>query len=471
MKTCSVLIYILAIIIPPAASQDISAISSADTAYMRIIDGRADRIVNPLGYLVLLPELNEEQKRFILSNHTEARELAMDKGSSEEKHEVFREYKGRINNYPSKQGYDIKKTELELKKRERPKDVCSQTMPGNVSGEVMNRIYEEIKSPFKYGLVLIPSDSARKIDCPTVFRHGRQWYMTYLVYDGRGYETWLAKSRDLLNWETMGKILSFSDSITWDEDQKAGYPSLQDHRWGGTYKLGKYRKKYWMSYFGGSTRGYERGLLSAGIAWTGKNPATVHEWQRLDEPVLMASDSNARWWENNTIFKSSVICDKSKLTGYPFVMFYNARGDSINPGRGAERIGMAVSEDMVHWIRFGNEPVIDHHNGISGDAVIQKTGKVWIMFYFGAFWPTRKDAGAFNRFACSYDLLHWTEWEGEDLIAPSEPYDNLFAHKSSVVNYRGVVYHFYCAVNKNEDRGIALATSVDLGKSNKHFNH
>jgi hypothetical protein len=34
-----------------------------------------------------------------------------------------------------------------------------------------------------------------------------------------------------------------------------------------------------------------------------------------------------------------------------------------------------------------------------------------------------------------------------------------------------VVYHFYCAVNKNEDRGIALATSVDLGKSNKHFNH
>jgi hypothetical protein len=151
-------------------------------------------------------------------------------------------------------------------------------------------------------------------------------------------------------------------------------------------------------------------------------------------------------------------------------MYYNARGDSINPKRGAERIGMAVSEDMVHWQRFGRNPVINHHKGISGDAVIQKKGDVWIMFYFGAFWPTRKDADAFNRFACSYDLVNWTEWEGEDLIAPSEPYDNWFAHKSCVVKHRGVVYHFYCAVNKNKDRGIAVATSVDLGKSGKTFN-
>jgi len=37
---------------------------------------------------------------------------------------------------------------------------------------------------------------------------------------------------------------------------------------------------------------------------------------------------------------------------------------------------------------------------------------------FRAFWPTRKDADAFNRFACSYDLVNWTEWEGEDLIKP-----------------------------------------------------
>jgi len=33
------------------------------------------------------------------------------------------------------------------------------------------------------------------------------------------------------------------------------------------------------------------------------------------------------------------------------------------------------------------------------------------------------------------------------------------------VKYKGVVYHFYNAVNKKQQRGIAVATSKDLGKS------
>jgi len=32
-----------------------------------------------------------------------------------------------------------------------------------------------------------------------------------------------------------------------------------------------------------------------------------------------------------------------------------------------------------------------------------------------------------------------------------------------------MVYHFYCAVDKNGNRGIALATSKDMGKSKLHF--
>jgi predicted GH43/DUF377 family glycosyl hydrolase len=333
---------------------------------------------------------------------------------------------------------------------------------------VMEQIYHEIKTPYKYGLVLVPADSSKKIDCPSVFRKGETWFMTYIVYDGRGYETWLAKSKDLLNWETMGKIMSFSDSADWDYNQKAGYVALQHDAWGGSYALATYDNKYWLSYFGGSQRGYEAGLLSIGMAYTSKDPTLVHEWERLERPVLMSTDPDVRWWENSTMYKSTVIRDKEKLTGHPFVMYYNARGDSLNPGRGAERIGMAVSDDMIHWKRFNNDPVINHHKGISGDAYLQKINDVWVMFYFGAFW--KDTPAAFNRFACSYDLMHWTDWQGEDLIAPSEPYDELFAHKSYVVKHDGVVYHFYCAVNKKEDRGIAVATSIDKGKSKLRFN-
>jgi hypothetical protein len=32
-----------------------------------------------------------------------------------------------------------------------------------------------------------------------------------------------------------------------------------------------------------------------------------------------------------------------------------------------------------------------------------------------------------------------------------------------------VVYHFYCAVNKADQRGIAVATSKDMGKSKLSF--
>jgi hypothetical protein len=61
------------------------------------------------GYVSMLPELNEEQKLHIMALLVEAREIAMDAGSSEEKHQWFGKYKGKINNYLSKAGYDLKK--------------------------------------------------------------------------------------------------------------------------------------------------------------------------------------------------------------------------------------------------------------------------------------------------------------------------------------------------------------------------
>ncbi len=58
-------------------------------------------------YLAQLPNLNDEQKRTIRAFLIEARELAMDGGSADEKHGVFRKYKGKINNYLSAAGYKM----------------------------------------------------------------------------------------------------------------------------------------------------------------------------------------------------------------------------------------------------------------------------------------------------------------------------------------------------------------------------
>lgn len=339
-----------------------------------------------------------------------------------------------------------------------------------VSKSRMQEIYEEVKTPYKYGLIKVPDDNSKKMDCPSVFRKGRNWYMTYVLFDGRGYETWLSKSKDLLHWETLGRVMSFGDSAKWDGSQRAGYIALQDNKWGGSYKLNKYKGKYWMSYFGGAESGYEAGDLSIGMAYTAADPSIPHEWQRSQEPIFNSKDADVRWWENRKIFKSSVVWDKAKTTGHPFVMYYNANGDSAKNNiktRWFERIGMAVSDDMLSWKRFNEEPVVHHPVGITGDAVVQKFGDTWVMFYFGAFWEDRK--GAFNRFAASKDMVNWTDWDGENLVQSSESYDELYAHKSFVVKHKGIVYHYYCAVNKKEQRGIAVATSKDLGKSNVNF--
>jgi hypothetical protein len=87
----------------------------------RVKDGLTYGVV-PLtyrGYLELLPDLTEEQKQEIKAQLLEAREFAMDASSSEEKHKWFGKYKGRINNYLSQAGYDLKAAERKRAERQR----------------------------------------------------------------------------------------------------------------------------------------------------------------------------------------------------------------------------------------------------------------------------------------------------------------------------------------------------------------
>jgi hypothetical protein len=57
--------------------------------------------------LDMIPSLTSEEKTQIYAWLVEAREFAMDAESSNKKHETFGKYKGRINNYLSKRGYNL----------------------------------------------------------------------------------------------------------------------------------------------------------------------------------------------------------------------------------------------------------------------------------------------------------------------------------------------------------------------------
>lgn len=69
------------------------------------------------GYEEMLLDLTDEQKAKIMGYLVEAREHAMDAGSSEKKHWWFGQYKGKINNYLSAEGYDLNQAQKDWKKR------------------------------------------------------------------------------------------------------------------------------------------------------------------------------------------------------------------------------------------------------------------------------------------------------------------------------------------------------------------
>ncbi|MNL12075.1 hypothetical protein D3C87_1329360 [compost metagenome] len=90
-------------------------------------EAQIDQVKNGMTYNVLpitykayqeqILSLTDEQKKQILTWLTEAREHAIDAESAEKKHAWFGKYKGRINNYLSAAGYDLKKEGQEWEKR------------------------------------------------------------------------------------------------------------------------------------------------------------------------------------------------------------------------------------------------------------------------------------------------------------------------------------------------------------------
>lgn len=101
-------------------SQFLAKLSSELTSAQveQVKDGMTYGVVNGTYhvYLKMFPDLTEDQKKQIKAWLVEAREIAMDQGTSGEKHAVFGKYKGRINNYLVKAGYDLKQGEQNLRR-------------------------------------------------------------------------------------------------------------------------------------------------------------------------------------------------------------------------------------------------------------------------------------------------------------------------------------------------------------------
>ena len=321
--------------------------------------------------------------------------------------------------------------------------------------EILQEIYEQLKVPYKVGAII--KQEGRLIDSPIVFKVDEKYYMTYVSIDSEckgGYITHLATSDDLLHWDTLGEIAFKRDE--WDCAQLSAYAQLQDINFGGTNELLKIDNKYLLAYIGGSKYGYETDPLSMGIATT-EDLLDLNGYFKYAKPIFSGSDVDARKGETLTIYKANMFFDEAKTTGFPYVCAYNGKDETLR-----ESIYLAVSQDGIHWQRYLNEAIISVFDcadtvRINGDPQIIKMGEYYVMLYF--IYDTA--VGAYNTFAVSKDLKNWTKWEGKPLVESEYEWENVYAHKQWVIKENGIVYHFYCAVNKKKERFIALAKSEE----------
>jgi len=321
----------------------------------------------------------------------------------------------------------------------------------------MESIYEKLKTPVKIGAAVKWDDFFT--DSPTVFQQDGIFYMYFIAISKNsevsGYETHLAKSEDLIHWDYVGPILKRNDENRWDSKQCAGYGAFIDIDYDGTYSPQKVNDSFYISYLAGNSDGYEPDPLLMGLA-KGSDPTDPDSFTRLNDPILRPDDGDSRPFETATLYKSNMFIDSKRTTGYPYVMAYNAK-EEIS---GKERMFLAVSNDGEHWERYGDRAVIDLVSGdpkgyITGDPQVILIDDIYVMLFF----RYQGDKGAYDTFACSRDLEHWTVWEGEPLIKSEYEWENVFAHKPYFIRHNGKNYHFYCAVNDKNERFIAVAVN------------
>ncbi len=324
----------------------------------------------------------------------------------------------------------------------------------SVSDRVMQEVYETIKTPYKYGAVMKFENEL--CDSPSVFCHEGVWYMSFIKIDKQveesGYESYLARSRDMLHWEVLFPIMKRSEASVWDAKQCAAYAAFVENELFGNYRIRSVNGSYYFSYLGGNLNGYETDPLMMGQCRV-RDLLDPSSYERFEAPILTPFDGDARQGERKTLFKSQLFIDERQTLGYRYVNAYNAKdADDV------ETIFLAVSEDGEHWQRYGARCIVAEPGAtITGDPQIVWDGERYIMLYF-----VLKNGITYNTFAVSYDLLHWTRWEGEPLIKCELEWENVFAHKVSFAYRDGVLYHYYCAVNRRGERFIAVATNKEV---------
>jgi predicted GH43/DUF377 family glycosyl hydrolase len=315
------------------------------------------------------------------------------------------------------------------------------------------------RTPYKYGkLVLAASNEpgafdSRTVDCPFVFHHNGRFYMTYVGWDGTGYQTGLASSANLVDWKKEGCILRRDPASPVTRYNIAMNWIVRQNELRSEGELQRFRGRFLGVYHAYPNAGLEEGPAVIGLCWSDD----LMHWE-IAPPCLRPEDGAD--WENGGLYKPCLVEHRGA-----WYLFYNAKTKDLPGGGWREQTGVATSTDLKSWQRYRQNPIIPNGSAgswderFSSDPCVLQDGRRWAFFYYSL----DSTGKARDLLALGEDLFHPTK-VSEILIdvGPPGSVDSTYAHKPSVVYHRGALYHFYCAVSgkwPNEVRGISVARS------------
>ncbi len=293
-------------------------------------------------------------------------------------------------------------------------------------------------------------------DVPCVYQvpgEPDKWYMSFIAFNGQGYNSFVAESTDLIHWTHPRLAMGFGPPDEFDHGGCVIGAFLYESYDIKAPRLLKQRDgKYW-SLYGCYPRqgGYELRPGYEGVAVSDD----ARQWRRaLDSPILAVQDTDCGDWEKDCIYQPWLVEHRGR-----FFNFYNAANGGI------EQTGLAFSADLLNWMRYPANPVVANRAGgydeqFASDPKVFRDGDHWTMFYFGV-----GRGGAHIMIAFSRDLVHWTAHPEPLYKAGGNPsgLDQQYSHKISLVYnpHNDTYYMHYCACG-NRGRGIGLITSKPI---------
>lgn len=315
-------------------------------------------------------------------------------------------------------------------------------------------------TPYKWGKLVLAADpdpasfDSRAVDCPFVFHHDGKFHMTYLGFDGTGYQTGLASSTDLLHWTRRGCILRRDPANPITRYNVALNWILRDTRLRSRGDLKKVNGRYLGVFHAYPNPGYEAGPAVIGLCWS----ADLLKWEIGD--ICLRPEDGADW-ENGGLYKPCLVEHRGT-----YYLFYNAKN---REKRWREQTGVATSTDLKNWRRYEGNPIV--RNGGAGswderfasDPCVMLDGRKWLLFYFGL----DAQGKARDLLATGDSPFRMTKTDRILIdVGPPGSVDSVYAHKPSVIWHRGALLHYYCAVSgkwPDEVRGISVASSRPWG--------